>query len=138
MWAPSPNSQPFCFKLCRAEQCSAELSRALSSEGQKSAAFPGVWRRIKSAAVRLTLCVPFSGRARRSVFSTGLKVRAHCFNVDFLTHTNTCTQTARSHGNSRCFLAEIQECRRPLTLLLQPDEVWKFSALPTHHLNLDL
>lgn len=73
MWAPSPNSQPYCFKLCRAEQ---------SSEGQKSAVFPAVWRRIKSAAVQLTFCVPLGVQGSKCMLTASVWTFSH-------THTHS-------------------------------------------------
>lgn len=86
VWARSPNSQPCCFKLC-----SAELS--FEHWGSKVCSVPGCLAANQERGCSAD-CVLFSGRAQRSVFCTGLKVRACCFHMDWLSLSHTHGQHA--------------------------------------------
>lgn len=117
VWARSPNSQPCCLKLC-----SAELS--FEHWGSKVCSVPGCLAANQERGCSAD-CVLFSGRAQRSVFCTGLKVRACCFHMYWLSLSVSHTRTACSHGNS-CFVSDVEG--RSL-YFLQRAEVWNVSTV---------
>lgn len=117
VWAPSPNSQPYCFKLCRAEQ---------SSEGQKSAVFLAVWRRIKSAAVQLTFCVPLGVQGSKCMLTASVWTFSHSHTHTHSMHAAMATLVAfyrwyrRIEGAhfmfTACWNFLTLQTRRPLSL----------------------